>query len=237
MVLLVANTTGCLPEPGRPGYGFDGGAPIVLDVPAFEFPTPSDLGTADQTTTIETDTVTLSDSTADLGLSDASDSGRSYPRGPYGTAPGQFFSPFVMARCQGGTYPFDGPDWLTARATLLLLDSGWCTGCESASRTARALDMELRSQRLRVLEVLVDGSAPGEPPDPRFCAAWRTLIDLSHPLLLDLGASLSAFWSPTTLPVFVVIDASATITSITDSSPRGLAATRTAIETALSRGP
>lgn len=220
--------TGCLPEPGRPGYGFDGGSGIDLDVPRFEFPTIPDAGPVDRGAPV------------DRGVTDVAppvDAGRSYPRGPYGVSVGQVFAPFVLPSCAGGSYAFDGPEWVSARASVLLLAAGWCAQCSTAARATQSIDDAYRDRGVRVLQVLVEGDTPDVPADGPLCSSWRTLNGVMHPLLLDLGRMLSLLWTPSTLPVLMVIDAEGRIASVTVGNTAGVAATRGALDEVLSRTP
>ncbi len=225
---LVA-VTGCLPEAGRPGYDFDGGSTIALDVPRFEFPSVPDQGPVDLGAPVDRGVG------GDVGP--ALDAGRVYPRGPYGVSAGQVFAPFVLASCAGGGYAFDGPEWVSARASVVALNAGWCSNCAGAAQAAQAIDTEYRDRGVRVLQVLVEGSAPEAPPDSRFCSSWRTQNAISHPMLLDLGGMLSGFWNPTALPVLVLVDADGRIVSVAGGNPQGVAVTRAAVDNTLTRSP
>lgn len=220
--------TGCLPEPGRPGYDFDGGASIAVDVPRFEFPTIPDSGPVDRGAPV------------DRGVTDVgspTDAGRAYPRGPYGAGVGQVFAPFILPSCAGGSYAFDGPEWVSARASVVLLAAGWCAQCSSAARATQSIDEAYRDRGVRVLQVLVEGDSPDVPADGPLCSSWRTLNGVTHPLLLDPGRTLSTLWTPATLPVLMVVDAEGRIASVTGGTAQGVAATRGAIDEALARTP
>lgn len=161
-------------------------APDVLDAGA----TPTDLGASDATP-----------SNFDVDLS------RPYPAGPVGINPGNVPSTFTLPDCAGQPYAFAGPEFQRSRATVLAVFTGTCPSCAADARALATLANEVRGRGVRVVAVLIEGSAPMEIPSATFCAQWRSTAGATHPVLIDAVRSQS-YLSPTQAwPVVLVIDA------------------------------
>ena len=201
---MVLALLGCLPEPTRPRAGFDAGPPISFDVAPEELATPVDRPPPDRPSAGDLGADAAQDRPAP---GDGPDPTRRYPSGPYGTQPGAVVPPFELADCDGATYRFAGPDWAPARATVLELTAGYCTGCVELARLIQSdVVLPYRPRGVRVIGVLIDGQSPGDPPTTTFCQQWNFQAGISHPMALDQVGSLRAFTAGLTLPQWLLAD-------------------------------
>ncbi len=206
---IVAAGAGCLPAPQHPNGHFDSGPPIVFDAVAWDAGSPADdvAAPADMPREAAHDVIALPDAPVDAPRSDGPDPSRRYPSPPYGEGVGAVLLPFQLADCAGGTYRFDGADWLAARATFLVVTAGYCTGCAADDQLVQQrIAAPYRNAGLRVVGVLTEGASPGDPPTAAFCASWIADNHLAHPMALDLGGMLRANIAGVALPQWILTD-------------------------------
>lgn len=231
---------GCLPEPARPSSHFDAGPPIELDVPMEEF-APIDRPTVDLPPPIDTGAVDAGeDAAADrpAASGDGPDPTRRYPSPPYATLPGGVVVPFELVNCAGGSYRFDGPDWVPARATVLELTNGYCATCGAlARRLQNDIHLPYRPRGVRVVGVLVDGASPGDPPTAAFCQQWIFQGGVSHAMALDQVGTLRDFTTGFPMPQWVLTDSDGRIRWRAQGSDDAVATLRTQIEALLAGSP
>jgi hypothetical protein len=159
------------------------------------------------------DVQTFDAGVADLGVTDATaqgfdvDPNRLYPPGPFGSATGQPAPRFIFPSCSGATYDFGGPEFQRSRATVLALITGTCPTCAADARALQQIFAQYGGRGVRVVAVLLEGSAPMEQPNAMFCEQWRTAAAATHPVLLDVSRTLE-FLTPTRqYPLVLVTDA------------------------------
>ena len=234
---------GCLPEPARPpGPRFDAGTPISFDV-VVEEAVAVDRPPVDRPVAIDSgadEGADASDAAADrpAATGDGPDPSRRYPSGPYGTLVGGVMLPFELADCAGTTYRFAGPDWVTARATLVELTAGYCEGCVGLARMIQSdVNLPYRPRGLRVIGVLTDGSVPGDPPTRTFCQQWIFQAGISHPMALDLASSLRSYTDRLPLPQWVLTDENGRILWRSAGSAAALAELRGRLDALLPVSP
>ena len=207
---LVLGLVGCLPDPPRPSTRFDAGPPIDFDV-VVEETAPLDRPAVDRpgSTDLGGDVPDAAEVSADrpTPTSDGPDPTRHYSSGPYGTLTGGVIIPFELADCAGTTYRFAGPDWVSARATVVEFTAGYCTNCVDLARSIQnSIAVPYRPAGVRVIGVLTDGSAPGDPATRAFCQQWVSQAGITHPMALDLASSLRAYTDRLALPQWVLTD-------------------------------
>lgn len=140
------------------------------------------------------------------------DPNRSYPLGPYGGGVGSAPPPFTLQACDGAPYAFGGVAFRQSSATVLALVTGNCPTCEADARALQSIASEFSPRGVRVVEVLLEGAAPMEPPDLGFCTSWSMRANASHPVLIDVSRSLDAINPvPRSFPLVLVADASGVI--------------------------
>ena len=207
---LVLALVGCLPEPPRPITRFDAGPPIDFDV-VVEETAPIDRPPVDRpsSTDLSVDVPNTGDGPSDrpMPTRDGPDPTRRYSNGPYGTLTGGIIFPFELADCAGNTYSFAGPDWVSARATVVEFTAGYCANCAQLARSIQnSIAVPYQSAGVRVIGVLTDGNAPGDPATLAFCQQWVSQGGITHPMALDLASSLRAYTDRLTLPQWVLTD-------------------------------
>lgn len=239
LAALAACLAGCLPE-REPPRGLDSGPPISFDVAPVDVPpvdrqTP-DVPPVDRPAPVDAGVDASAEAGADrpAASGDGPDPGRSYPTGPYGTTVGSVVRPFELANCDGTAFRFNGPDWVPARATVLEITAGYCTGCpELAASIQTQVNAPYRARGVRVVGVLIDGASPGDPPTPAFCRQWNMQSSITHPMALDLASTLGAFTSGRPLPQWIVTDENGRIVWRDSGTTAHLADLRAALDALL----
>jgi hypothetical protein len=230
---------GCLPEPARPpGARFDAGIPISFDV-VVEETVAIDQPRVDRPVALDAG-ADVSDAPADRPAvtGDGPDPSRRYPSGPYGTLVGGVMQPFELADCAGTTFRFAGPDWVTARATLVEFTAGYCDGCVGLARLIQSdVNLPYRPRGLRVVGVLTDGSVPGDPATQSFCQQWVFQAGITHPMALDLASALRSHTDRLALPQWVLTDENGRILWRSAGSAAALAELRVRLDALLPMTP
>ncbi|MDB4928479.1 MAG: Thiol disulfide oxidoreductase [Myxococcaceae bacterium] len=211
LAALAVCLAGCLPE-REPPRGLDSGPPISFDVPPVDTP-PVDRPTPDVPPLDRPAPVDAGADVVEAGTDrpaatgDGPDPNRPYPSGPYGTTVGTVIRPFELATCDSTAFRFNGPDWVPARATVLEITAGYCTGCAMLARSIQEqVYAPYRALGLRVVGVLIDGASPGDPASPAFCRQWNMQSGITHPMALDLGNTLLAYTTGRPLPQWILTD-------------------------------
>jgi hypothetical protein len=240
LAALAVCLSGCLPA-REPPLGLDSGPPISFDVPPIDQP-PADRPPIDVVRPDRPAAVDVGADVVDAGTDrptapgDGHDPTRQYPSGPYGTVVGSVVRPFELANCDGTAFRFNGPDWAAARATVLDVTVGYCTGCPALARSIQEqVFVPYRALGVRVVGVLSDGASPGDPATPAFCGQWNTQAGITHPMALDLANTLSAYTAGRTLPQWILTDENGRIVWRDSGTTAHLAELRATLDALLGR--
>lgn len=164
----------------------------------------------------------MSDASADSVALDApADASDVYPPGPYRTSVCGRFRPFTLNRCDGTPWRFDGADFFTSTATLIIFSAAWSVPNQMLAAMIETQLGRYRDRGVRIVEVLVQN------PDRTaitgaFCSTWTARYHLTIPELMDPDQTLAAYFPSLAFPAMLVVDRHAVIRSFAYGTSSGL---------------
>lgn len=136
-----------------------------------------------------------------------------YPPGPYGDSIGTRLAPFSLPDCFGRNVSFADDRFYTSRASLIALFAGHCAQCQTEVRELEAtVAYPYRDRRLRVIVVLVEGTAPAEPATSDQCLSWTRMSNaIAQTLLTDPASTMQRYVPVRRYPAYLLVNSRAEI--------------------------
>jgi hypothetical protein len=136
-----------------------------------------------------------------------------YPAGPYGDSVGARLAPFSLPDCFGRNVSFADDRFYSSRASLIALYAGHCAQCQTEVRELEAtVAYPYRDRRLRVIVVLVEGTAPAEPATSDLCLSWTRMSNaIAQTLLTDPASTMQRYVPVRRYPAYLLVNSRAEI--------------------------
>ena len=136
-----------------------------------------------------------------------------YPPGPYGDTVGARLAPFSLPDCFGRNVSFADDRFYTSRASLIALYAGHCAQCQTEVRELEAtVAFPYRDRRLRVIVVLVEGTAPTEPATSDLCVNWTRMSNaIAQTVLTDPVSMMQRYVPFRRYPAYLLVNSRAEI--------------------------
>jgi len=171
---------------------------------------------------------------AELDVGVPSDTGPTYPPGPYGSSVGSRVQPFALTACNrsgdDATWRFDQADFFTNDVTVVLVVAGWSLPDQMLSQQLETeLVQRYQGRRVRLVQVIAQDSNR-QPADAGFCNTWVARYALTIPVLIDPTNTLGVYNRTGSFPMTLVVDRNARLGALEYGADPGLASLRARID-------
>jgi len=133
---------------------------------------------------------------------------KTYPKGPYGTQPGETFPPLrnILHNCDGKAVEFH-QQACDARLLLLAVSAGWCEPCMKEMHELQSAILPAFCKRgFRVVDLLISDWRDNDVTVP-FCKRWTKDYDIGFPVLMDMKREVwERYIGGSSIPVNILID-------------------------------
>jgi hypothetical protein len=124
------------------------------------------------------------------------------------TSPGacNFTAPRATSCETRAPYDFYGSEYCNARATLIVVGTGWCGACQmEAPQIQSQITAPYASRGLRVVSLLTENS-DRSPATVDFALRWQTRFGLTSRMVADPGNTINRSVRVTAYPFVAIID-------------------------------
>lgn len=130
------------------------------------------------------------------------------PAGGFCSAPGScnLAAPTTTECSTGTAYDFYGREYCTARATVIVVGTGWCGACQREAPEVESQVTRVYAGRgVRVVTMLTENS-DRRAATTDFCLRWQSRYGLTSRMVIDPANSIARRVRLSAYPFVVVVD-------------------------------